>query len=294
MAPADAECYARRMAQIGTVRELWRYPVKSMVGESLTSATIGPRGIPGDRGWAVRDERAGEIRGAKKLPALMQCRARYLGEPAIGAPPPVAEITLPDGRTVRADAPDAADALSALLDRPVTLWPLQPDDDLAHYRRGVPDDPDMMAELRAIFGREPDEPLPDLSVFPPELFEYTSPIGTYFDAFPVHLVTTSTLATFGDDRFDRRRFRPNVLVATDGRGFVERDWCGRRIRVGGAVIAVTVGTARCVMTTLETDGLPKDPSVLRSIVRDAEQNLGVYATVVEAGPVRVGDPIAFA
>jgi uncharacterized protein YcbX len=282
------------MTQIGTVRELWRYPVKSMVGEPLATATIGPRGIPGDRGWAVRDERAGEIRGAKKLPALMRCRARYLAEPAIGATPPVAEITLPDGRVLRADDPGVHDALSTLLGRPVTLWPLQPADDLAHYRRGTPDHPDMVDELRAIFGRQGDEPLPDLSVFPPELFEYTSPLGTYFDAFPLHLLATSTLAAFGAERFDRRRFRPNVLIATDEAGGVENAWCGRRLRVGAAVVEVTVATARCVMTTLETDGLPKDASVLRSIVRDGDQCLGVYATVVEAGAVRVGDAIALA
>ena len=282
------------MSQIGTVRELWRHPVKSMVGETLAEAVIGPRGIPGDRGWAVRDERAGEIRGAKKLPALMQCRARYTSEPAVGATPPVAEITLPDGRVLRADDPAAAAALSALVGRPVTLWPLQPAEDLAHYRRGTPDHPDMVDELRAIFGRQEDEPLPDLSVFPPEVFEYTSPLGTYFDAFPLHLLATSTLGALGAERFDRRRFRPNVLVETDGARFVEKTWCGRRVRVGAAVVDVTVGTVRCVMTTLATDGLPKDPSVLRTIVRDGEQCLGVYATVVEAGVVHVGDPVAFA
>ena len=92
------------MAIVGTVRELWRYPVKSM-GASVSSRSRWARGgIPGDRGWAVRDEAAGEIRGGKKLPQLMQCSARYLREPDGGAIPP-AEITLPDGASSPAMPP---------------------------------------------------------------------------------------------------------------------------------------------------------------------------------------------
>jgi uncharacterized protein YcbX len=113
------------MAIVGMVRELWRYPVKSMGGECLERVTLGAGGDPGDRGWAVRDEAAGEIRGGKKLPQLMRCSARYLRDPAGAAIPP-AEITLPDGTVVSCDAADVAERLSALIGRRVTLWPLQP------------------------------------------------------------------------------------------------------------------------------------------------------------------------
>src|SRR5262249_1555465 len=161
---------------------------KSMGGESLPAARIGPRGIAGDRGWALRDELAGEIRGAKKLPALMRCRARYESEPD-GERVPPATMTLPDGSQLRTTAADANPRLSALLGRPVTLWPVRPADDRDHYRRAVPDQADLETELRAVFGRLPDEPLPDLAGLPPELFEFTSPLGTYFDAFPVNVLT---------------------------------------------------------------------------------------------------------
>lgn len=281
---------------VGTVREVWRYPVKSMAGERLDRVVVGPHGIVGDRGWAVRDEGAAEIRGAKKLPALMKCRARYLAEPTTDGVPP-AEIRLPDGTTVRSDAADAGARLSAVVGRSVTLWPLRPPDDHAHYRRGLPDDPDMMAELRTIFGRTPDEPLPDLSVFPPELFEYTSPLGTYFDAFPLHVLTTASLAAMAaanpGARFDVRRFRPNVVIesAAEQSGPVEAGWSGRQMRIGGATVAVALPTVRCVMTTHPQDDLPKDPSVLRTIVRDGNQNLGAYATVSAAGAVAVGDRV---
>lgn len=281
------------MTTIGTVREVWRYPVKSMGGERVEQTTLGPLGVPGDRGWALRDETAGEIRGAKKLPGLMMCTARYLTEPGAGAVPQ-AEITLPDGSNIRTDAPDLADRLSALLGRAVTIWPLQPAEARDHYRRGMPDHPDMEQELRQIFGRTPDEPLPDLSVFPPEIFEFTSPLGTYFDAFPLHVLTTASLAAMGPaEQFDVRRFRPNVLVETTGDqdGLVEVAWSGRQVRIGGAVAHVQMPAARCSMTTHSQPGLPKDPSVLRAIVGRAEQCLGAYATVVTPGPVAVGDPV---
>jgi uncharacterized protein YcbX len=284
------------MTTVGTVREVWRYPVKSMLGESLPAASVGTLGVAGDRGWALRDERAGEIRGAKKLPDLMRCHARYRSEPS-DADIPAVDIVLPDGTRTASDAPDVADRLSALLGRPVTLWPRRPADDLGHYRRGTPDHPDLEQELRAIFGREPDEPLPDLTNVPPEIFEYTSPRGTYFDVFPMHVLTTASLATAAGggpaERFDRRRFRPNVLVETtpELRGYAEQSWRGGRLRIGTFEITVEIPTARCVMTTLPQDGLPKDPSVLRTIVRDAGQCLGVYATVVVPGRVAVGDRV---
>jgi len=284
------------MTAVGRVVELWRYPVKSMGGERIERCVLGARGVPGDRGWALRDEAAGEIRGAKKMPVLMRCRARYVEEPSGERIPSVA-MTLPDGTQVRTTDADVDARLSALVERTVTLWPRQPVEARSHYRRGLPDNPDMDAELRQIFGRLPDEPLPDLSVIPRELFEFTSPLGTYFDAFPVHLLTTASLRALAarnpSAQFDRRRFRPNLLVEplSGASTLVEFDWCGRQLRVGGSVLSITIQAMRCSMTTQPVDDLPKDPSVLRTIVRDANQNLGVYATVEEAGPVAVGDAV---
>ncbi|MGH7819436.1 MAG: MOSC domain-containing protein [Candidatus Binatia bacterium] len=281
---------------VGKIVGIWRYPVKSMAGAPLERAGVGALGIPGDRGWALRDESAGEIRGAKKLPLLMQCSARYLEEPT-EARIPAAEVTLPDGAKVRTDAPEAAARLSDLLGRKVTLWARRPANDRDHYRRGRPDEPDMERELRQVFGREADEPLPDLSVFSPELFEYTSPLGTYFDAFPLLLLTTAWLDELSrrnpSARFDVRRFRPNFLIEPENgrRGFVELGWTGKRLRIGAAMVEATVACPRCVMTTLGQQDLPKDPSVLRTIVRDSDQNVGVYASVVEPGAVAVGDRV---
>ena len=45
------------------------------------------------------------------------------------------------------------------------------------------------------------------------------------------------------------------------------------------------------MTIQAQKEFPKDPTILRSIVKDADQNLGIYASVIEAGEVRVGDVV---
>ena len=283
------------MSEQGRVAAIWRYPVKSMQGESLERCEVGEGGVPGDRGWPIRDEGAGEIRGAKKFPVLMQCRARYRYEPAGAEIPPV-ELELPDGGRTASDASDVNERLSACVGRPVTLWPRRPAEDREHYRRTEEfDEP----TLRQIFGRLPDEPLPDLNVLPPELLreltDYTSPLGTYFDAYPIHLLSTSWLQTLADHnrgaRFEPPRSRPNFVIETPESGLPELAWCGKGIRIGGVRFACTIPTMRCPMTVQATANLGKDPSVLRTIVRESDQNVGVYATVDAGGAVQVGDPV---
>jgi hypothetical protein len=281
---------------VGRIRELWRHPVKSMIGERIERTDLGVNGIPGDRAWAVRDEERGGIRGAKKIAELMRCRARYLEEPtASRAPAP--EIALPDGATLRASDADAAERLSAALRHKVTLWPLVPADQLDHYRRGAPTHADLEQELREIFGRTPEEPLPDLSKFPRELFEFESPPGTYFDAFPLLLLSDASLRRLQRlapaSRVDVRRFRPNLVVATPDavEHFVEFDWVGRQMRVGEAELAITLACPRCVMITHGFDDLPRDPGLMRTVVREAGGNFGVNARVERPGRVAVGDVV---
>jgi uncharacterized protein len=274
------------------VHEIWRYPVKSMIGEQVDAARIEANGMAGDRAWAVRDEVRGGIRGAKKIGALMELAAAYADGPGSAV-----TITLPDGTRTTTDAPDVDARVSRALDHEVTLWPLQPATDLDHYRRGAPDSDDLIEELNAIFGREEGEPLPDLSVFPPEILEYESPLGTYVDAFPLLLLSTSALRSLAealpDSAIDVRRFRPNLVVDTgDEPGHPEIAWVGRRVRIGDVELEITTACPRCVMVTRRIDDdLPADRSVLRHIVRDLDQDLGVYATVVTPGTVGTGDPV---
>lgn len=272
------------------VAQLWRYPVKSMIGGEVDAAQFVADGVVGDRTWAVRDEERGGIRGAKKIGELMRFAARDDGDGGV-------EITAPDGQLIRTTDADANERLSAALGHRVTLWPLQPADQLDHYRRGRPDSEDPIVELRQVFGREADEPFPDFSIFPPVIMEFESPPGTYLDAFPVMVMSTSALRSLTealpDSVIDVRRFRPTLVVDTgDEPGHPEFSWVGRQVRIGEVVLDVPAPCPRCVMVTREvTSDIPADRAVLRHIVRELDQNLGVYANVVQPGTIRTGDTV---
>jgi uncharacterized protein YcbX len=269
--------------------QLFRYPVKSMGGETLTDVQLESRGIPGDRAWAVRDEQRGGIRGGKRFPQLMNCSAHYLTDPPVTGSA-TAIVKLPDGSELSIDDESMARRLSDLVSSPVSVWPLMPAEMLDHYLRGAP--------LLEDFARTEDEPLPDLGAFPEELMRYESPPGTYFDAFPLLLLTTQSLAHLSslaaDHNFDVRRFRPNLLIdANSSAPFPERDWIGRKLLVGDAEVEITMDCPRCVMTTHGFQDLAKDPGIMRALVKEANGNLGVYAKVTSAATVSIGDPIKF-
>lgn len=280
--------------KVGRIDELWRYPVKSMAGERVRQARVAPvHGLAGDRAWAIRDERVGEIRGAKKLHPLLLFAARYLEEPAATGAAAV-EITLPDGVRVRSDDEELDAKLSAALAQPVSLQARQPAENLDHYRRGEPIGGE--ADLRAQLGLLPEEPLPDMSGWPTELAEFTSPPGTYFDTFELHLLTRSSLATLAehtpDVEIDPRRFRPNLVVTVpEARGLPEIDWCGGQLEIGSARLEVVMPMVRCVMTTCAQPGLASAPEIMRSLVRETRQDLGVGVRVLEAGEIHVGDEV---
>jgi uncharacterized protein len=283
----------------GAVSQLWRYPVKSMAGEALERAEVTPSGIVGDRLWAVRDVDKDCITGGKRLPALMSCSARFLAEPEADAVddrvPPVA-ITLPDGTELVSSQPDVSERLSDFLGRKVLLSPRRPASDRVHYRAPRP----TMADMRLQFGLGPDDPVPDFSMFPAamliELARFATPPGSYFDAYPLHILTTASLAELArrapEADVAPLRFRPNLLVDIgEGGGFAEAGWCGGALRAGGVAARIEIPTVRCSMTTRAQPGLAADPSVLRALVEHARRCAGVYAQVERPGSLRVGDPV---
>lgn len=178
--------------RLGTVSQVWRYPVKSMIGERLESATLGEHGVPGDRGWAVCDGERGGVTNAKRLPVLRGCRARYLHEPRDGDAPPHVELTLPDGTRVTTDDSEATRRLTEALGRSVTLASLGPEGSESAPRiSSAGDSPEYR---RSLMGLAAGEPEANMSAFPGErLVELRK--GNFFDAMPVHLLTTTTLAT---------------------------------------------------------------------------------------------------
>lgn len=282
-----------------TVKEIWRYPVKSMQGEKLSETLLTAGGVPLDRGWAVRDEASQTIVGAKKIGDLLNCSARYLEGTNAGAVPHV-EITLPDGNTVRSDGDQVHQELSKAFGQEVTLWPLQPADNKEHYRTKQPPE-DLEAEMRTMFALEPDEPLPDLSAFPPdvlaELMEFATPVGTYFDAFPLDILTEASLRHLQtltpDAVLDVRRFRPNILLSDSENitGLEETKWVGRAVTIGSATIDAVMECPRCIMTTRAQGDLPRDASIMRAMVAHTAQNLSIYCNISKPGRVAEGDTV---
>jgi hypothetical protein len=212
------------------------------------------------------------------------------------------DIIFPDGETIGSDSPALSARLSDLMGRSVALHPIRPATDTTYYRRREPGAAIIGAlaryrpakrvlawmaahglaggNLREEFGRRRGEPLPDLTSVPAELFEFYTPPGTYFDVFPVHVLTTGALAMMarlnpGAD-WDVRRFRPNILVDTgpDAAEQIECRWTGQRVRIGRITVKGEMPTIRCAMPMHAQSGLPRDASILRTIVREADQCLG--------------------
>lgn len=268
-----------------------------MAGERLSAVTISDLGVHADRTWAVRDLRTDTTTSAKRLPGLMMCTARYARPPAPEAGPgraPEVIIGFPDGSEVSSADPAVHRMLSEYVDHDVELRPLPPVTDRAQYRAPIATKTDM----RTIFGLGPDDPLPDLSMFPlrklAEISRYATPVGSYVDAYEMHLLTEQSLHSMsvlapGSD-FDVRRFRPSVLIDAPGTAELpELDWCGGVVQAPNCAISPLIPTIRCVMPTHPQPGLDRDPAVTRTIAANARRCLGVYGTVHTPGRIAEGD-----
>jgi uncharacterized protein YcbX len=273
----------QRQAGGGSVVGLWRYPVKSMMGEELNAAEVAERGLVGDRHFAVVDAATGKVAGAKnprKWGNFFDFRAAYVEPPRAGSELPAVRLTLPDGTVVTSDQPELTKTLSEALGRQVEFA----------EARGNGDSSGATAE----------EYWPDMEGLDHRdtVTEWELPPGTFFDLALVHLLTTATIdrlrALYPEGRFEVRRFRPNIVVATaqGTEGFAENDWIGQTVVIGDEVrLRISGPCPRCVMTTLPQGDLPKDPGVLRTAAQHNQANVGVYADVVAGGTIRRGDPV---
>ena len=282
---------------VGTVTQLWRYPVKSMAGEQLSAAEIDQNGVAGDRGWAVREIEADVTRNAREMPKLLQFASAYAESPSFDQRSPAVTITTPDNMQVQSADEDRDQQLSEILGRPVMLTPLHPADDLAWYARApIPEGVDPMQALRQLMGMQEDDPLPDFSGLPPDLQNFSSPPGTYFDCYPIHIMTTSSLNTLaeagGGEDVDVRRFRPNVLIDTgDTEGLLEVDWTGKKLRLGQVVIELQTTTVRCSVPAHAQRDFGSSRAVGRALIENTKQHLGSYCNVLQGGTVNVGDDV---
>lgn len=275
----------------GSIAELWRYPVKSMRGESLEQAELTPDGLLGDRAFALIDMATAQVASAKSVaqfPGLLDCTAAYVEAPRAGRPLPPVRITLPDGRSATSDSPAVEALLSSHFGREVRLGRAAPAGYAIHEYH-----PDR-------FARPPlDAGAIEALATPSE-----GPVGGFFDLVPVSLITNSTLARFSQlgpgARFDARRFRMNVIVQWSEPGFPEDAWVDREVALGAAGrLRVALRDPRCALTTLAQGDLPHDPSILKTMTEHNRHRVagkdypcaGVYARVVVPGALRVGDPV---
>src|SRR6266567_7614384 len=266
--------------ELGLVVSLWRYPVKSMMGEELNATEVTERGLLGDRAHALVDSSDGKVASAKnprKWPNLFDFRATFLEPPRASPNLPPIRITLPDGTMATSQQNELNQILSTALGRRVEL---------------------RAAERGHLGSANAEEYWPDMEGLDHRdtVTDFALPEGTFFDCATVHLLTTASLdrlrELYPPGRFEVRRFRPNIVVQTTSgvKDFVEDAWIGHMLAIGDEVrLGITGPCPRCVMTTLPQGDLPSDPGILRTAAKHNQVNVGVYATVLQGGIIRRGD-----
>ncbi len=272
-----------------TVSTLWRYPVKSMMGEELNGAHITTGGVLGDRSYALIDTETNKVVSAKnpkKWPNIFSFRAAYTAPLELNSTQPI-WINLPDGTVLRSDQADVNQQLSTALGGSVKLATQAPETaTLEQYW------PEYEGEANEISN---------------EAVAGDAPQGSFFDYAAVHLLTTSSIEAmqklYPEGRFEVRRFRPNIMIDTSGlSGFVENEWVGKTIKIGDTLrLRISDPCPRCIMPTLAQGDLPADNGIFkhaiaknRPLVPFAGKELpsvGVYAQVIQAGWVKRGDTI---
>lgn len=283
------------------LEQLWRYPVKSMLGERVAAATVTECGVPDDRRLALVDRETGKIASAKAprlWRGLLRCSASLdVGEGAesdgggTGGGRAV-RIDVPGGKPLWSTDPDIDERLSTYIGRSVYLSHAR--EAGAALDRSVPEEV-LAAGLDAEVGAGHVQ------------IGSGSPEGAGFvDFAPLHLITTSTLDRIAElgprGVVEVERYRPNLVIRTSEPGFVENDWLGKEIRIGKRLrLLVIARTPRCAVPTLEHGTLPRDVAALRvpaehnrvPVMQDVppEPCAGVYAQILAPGGIAEGDRV---
>jgi uncharacterized protein YcbX len=242
------------MRQVGTIRELWRYPVSSVTGELLQQAAVSPNGMDGDRRYALVDAQSGIVaypERDKRWQRTVFVRSRTAESGA-------AELLVPDHDWLDVGDPRAGEALSRFFEFDVAVRP---------YER-----------TSAAGG---------VTAFAVDRYD-VSPLHLLTSASVDHL---KSLHPSGNP--NPRRFRPNIFMTAeaDVQGFAELGWIDAGIRLGDVEGTVIAPTKRCGFTIIAQEGLDNDPEILRNIMRSGNRNMGVYCAPAAHGVLRVGDPV---
>jgi uncharacterized protein YcbX len=258
------------------IASLHRYPVKSMLGETVSSLFVDDTGAHGDRQFALIDVATGRVASAKQARlwrGLLQCTARL---DSTGA-----RIALPDGSYVRTADADVDEQLSMMAQRAVHLADRRPPG--ASLERADPEQ-----ALNSGLDAEVDAPLLELG--------QATPGDSFTDYAPLHAVTRATLQHIGTEAL---RYRPNIVIETPP-GFppyAENEWTGRTLAIGTVRLRVLGPTPRCVVPTLEHGKLPRANHALRTPTAQNRVSafdfgvlpcVGSYLGVTNPGPIGAG------
>ena len=242
---------------LGTVSDLWIYPVQSLRGQKMNAVDFQPDGLVGDRGYGIADLETGIMVGSSSAKrawrSLITCDAVYVRPIENPADLPPVEIRFPDGAYVMSDDAGVHRLLSDRLGKAVEL---QRNDGSKAQKRYE------LAHCHLLTSAT----LKRLS------------------------------AAYPTGRFDPVRFRPNIVLdCGDQVGFVEKDWLGRNLTTdSGSRLEVTAECVRCAMPTRAQGELPSDPGILHTVTALNHTNAGIYARVAAAGKVGMGDALRFA
>ena len=246
------------------IAQLWRYPVKSLLGERMPRLSLVSDGADGDRLWGILDRGDGRILTARREPRLLFAASR------IGTGD-VPLITLPDGLVLAGPGPATDDALSAWLGKPVLLVSAAQCD----------------APRAEFFADATDDSSPAI--------EWTMPKDRFVDAYPLLVMSTAGLRSgalaYAAGAWDVRRFRPNILIEIEGEGWPEDAWGGRRLRVGSAQLVPGRRCVRCTMVNRAQPGLDRDVNIYKTLNRIHGGDAGMWTQVAVPGSVSEGDTV---
>ena len=289
---------------LGKLKQIWRYPVKSMGGERVASAVINDSGLAGDRCWAIINAETNEIRHAKRWPELLNYRATLrTGEDiqasGFGEDVPDVNIHCPDGDVIVGRAPDAESSLSEKLGKQVRIASLVHPSNRDHYRLAEARTGESIAkEMQLLDG----EAFPDFSSSPEKLLaalaDCVTPPGTYVDAYPLHVMTTNSLQYLterGNVEAIKERFRPNLLIEPTEQlaEMTENAWLHQRVQIGEAILHIHSRTVRCSMPSREQQwcGIEAEMQMARAMVDHCDRHLGVNVMVEKGGIVSAGQEL---
>ena len=257
------------MKVVGRIESVWRYPVKSMPGESLPEAYVSFAGVIGDRLYAVHHATAPKafpFLTARSRKEMLRFRPRFRHP----------ERTFAPGNLTEAET------------RGPGLTPLFPSSEDLALEIESPNGKILSASDPALPGLIGGDDASGLTVIRSE--------RAMTDCRPLSLLSTQTIDGIGQAvgvRLDKRRFRENLYVdLSSGESFGEDALVGRQLRIGPKLtIHILERDIRCRMISIDPDTLDENPAILRHVAKNHDGTAGVYAAVLVEGLVRPGDDI---